>query len=371
VVTPSTAEDGASAARLPALAAFSLFLSTVEYMIPKPLPFIRLGLANAPLLLALRLPAASFFLLVSVKILGQAFISGTLFSYVFLLSLSGTAASAAAMYLLRRAVPEKYMSLAGISITGALVSNIIQVALACFFFLGPGALYIAPPFIAMGILSGTALGLFCQHFTAKSRWYNGAPAEARNPLQADATENAAGKHKKRPLLDTDKLPPAPLFAAGLLMSAITLFLRLPAARFVLFLVFLLAAFVTGKAGNIFLTFIFFAVIVISNALVPYGRVILKIGVFSLTEGALMQGIGKAATVEGLVMLSRVTVSPRLRLPGRAGALLAEAFMLLNRLLERKKTIHSKTFISDIDRVLNEIAPLPPPRVQAKRGAARY
>ena len=98
------------------------------------------------------------------------------------------------------------------------------------------------------------------------------------------------------------------------------------------------------------------VIVLFNALLPYGRLIWRVGPVSLTEGALLQGVGKAATVEGLVMLSRITVSPRLRLPGRAGALLAEAFTLLNCLLEKKGTIHAKTFIGDIDRVLGEIAP---------------
>jgi heptaprenyl diphosphate synthase len=341
---------------LPALAAFSLFLSTVEYMIPKPLPFIRLGLANAPLLVALWLPPSSFFLLVFVKIFGQALISGTLFSYIFLLSLSGTALSATAMYLLRRAVPEKYMSLAGISIAGALISNITQIVLARFFFLGPGALYIVPPFLAMGVASGTALGLFCQHFTAKSRWYNGAPVETGDPVKAATVVAVAGRGKRRHLLDTNKVPPAPLFTAGLLLSALILFVESPPAKLLLFLVFLLAALAAGKAGNIVFTLVFFTVIVLFNTLIPYGRVIWRFGVFSLTEGALLQGINKAATVEGLVMLSRVTVSPRLRLPGRAGALLAEAFTLLNRLLEKKKTIHAKTFISDIDKLLSDLAP---------------
>ena len=349
-----------TASRLPVLAALSLFLSTVEYMIPKPLPFMRLGLANAPLLIALRLPPSSFFMMVFVKILGQALISGTLFSYIFLLSLSGTTLSATAMYLLRRASSEKYMSLAGVSITGALVSNITQIALARFFFLGPGALYIMPPFLAMGMVSGTALGLFCQHFTEKSRWYNGAPVETGAQAEAAALETAPGKHGRRrgrrPLFDTNRLPPAPLFSAGLLLSAFMLFVEAPLTRTALFLVFLLAALVTGKAGKLIFTLIFFMVIVLFNALLPYGRLIWRVGPVSLTEGALLQGVGKAATVEGLVMLSRITVSPRLHLPGRAGTLLAEAFTLLNRLLEKKGTIHAKTFIGDIDRVLGEIAP---------------
>ena len=35
------------------LAALALFLATVEHVIPKPVPFLKLGLANLPLLVGL------------------------------------------------------------------------------------------------------------------------------------------------------------------------------------------------------------------------------------------------------------------------------------------------------------------------------
>ena len=60
--------------------AFCLFLSTVEFLIPKPLPFFRLGLANLPILIALRFHRPRFVLsLVALKILGQGLINGTPF----------------------------------------------------------------------------------------------------------------------------------------------------------------------------------------------------------------------------------------------------------------------------------------------------
>jgi heptaprenyl diphosphate synthase len=346
------ARTGAAVSKMAALAALSLFLSTVEYMIPKPLPFIRLGLANAPLLIALKLPPASFFMLVLVKIFGQALISGTIFSYIFLLSLSGSLVSAAAMFFLRLAVPEKYMSLTGISITGSFLSNVTQMTLARFFILGPGAVYIMPPFIAAGVVSGTALGLFCETFTRKSLWYRDERPSA--PLTSVATPSPP-PCKKKPLLDTYAFPPKALFLAGLSMSVFMLLSGHLLVRLVLFCVFLLAALAAGRAGSLLFTFIFFAVIVAFNTLIPYGRVIFEAGIFRLTEGALLQGVEKAATVEGIVMLSRVTISPRLRLPGRAGALLSEAFLLLPRLLEQKNRIHAKTFIEDVDRTLMELA----------------
>ena len=71
--------------------ALCFFLSTIEYMIPKPLPFLRLGLANIPILLAIDiLPLPAYSVLVLLKILGQGLIGGTLFSYIFLFSAAGS-----------------------------------------------------------------------------------------------------------------------------------------------------------------------------------------------------------------------------------------------------------------------------------------
>ncbi|MDR2803900.1 MAG: Gx transporter family protein [Treponema sp.] len=331
--------------KLPVLGALSLFLSTVEYMIPKPLPFLRLGLANAPLLIALRFPPSTFFTLVFIKIFGQALISGTLFSYIFLLSLTGTMASASCMYILRRIVSGKYMSLAGISVTGSLVSNFTQIALARFFFMGEAAVYIVPPFLAAGIVSGMALGLFCERFIEISRWYKRAPPEILQPPPINIAVSVP---------DTGGFPLL-LFFCGLSLSFFMLLTTSFSCRLILFAIFLIAAVFSGKAGNLLFTLVFFLLIVMFNALSPYGRVIFEAGVFRLTEGALMRGIERAVTVEGLVMLSRVTISSRLRLPGRVGGLLSEAFLLLPRFYEKKTAIHVKTFMQDIDTLLLELS----------------
>jgi hypothetical protein len=229
----------------------------------------------------------------------------------------------------------------------------------------------------MSIISGTALGVFCEHFAEKSRWYHsktttknaggceasdGCEAAPATTAAADDNDRAAGgsfaaggkKAIRGRKLNTDNIPPAVLFFAGLFMAAAMLFTKGVLIRLTLFFIFFLAALAVGKAGNLLFTFMFFFVIVFFNTLIPYGKVLCKIGTFSLTEGGLTQGIEKAAAVEGLVMLSRVTISPRLHLPGKAGALLSEAFLLLPRLYEKKTKIHAKTFISDIDKVLLEL-----------------
>jgi heptaprenyl diphosphate synthase len=133
---------------------------------------MRIGIANLPLMLALDMfPFPPFILLAAVKVIGQALITGTLFSYIFLFSLAGTAVSAPAMFVLRRVFRPTRMSFIGIGTVGAFLSNITQLVLARFFIFGQSVRYIAPPFLAAGLLTGAALGFFCEYFSRRSRWY--------------------------------------------------------------------------------------------------------------------------------------------------------------------------------------------------------
>ena len=157
--------------RLTALAAaICLFLASIEYVIPKPLPFLRIGLANLPLLLALDLfPVSHFFLLLAIKILGQSLIQGSLFSFTFLLSLSGSLASGLVMLGARRLLRGS-TTLVGISILGALASNLVQLTLARYIVFGRSAWMIAPPFLLVGLISSSILGYLAQVYKQRSTW---------------------------------------------------------------------------------------------------------------------------------------------------------------------------------------------------------
>ncbi len=153
------------------LAALCLFLSAVEYLIPKPVPFMRLGLANLPILVALELLSPSrVALLIALKVVGQGLVNGTLFSYVFLFSAAGSAASGLVMLAASR-IPRERLSLVGICILGALGSNIAQIVMARFVIFGAGAWLMAPPFIAVGTVTAVILGLFARKFVGSSSWF--------------------------------------------------------------------------------------------------------------------------------------------------------------------------------------------------------
>ena len=162
------------------LGALCLFLSAVEYLIPKPVPFFRLGLANLPLLLGLRfLNPVDLILVLLLKVLGQGLINGTLTSYVFLFSFAGSAASVLMMSGVYR-FGGKHVSLVGVSLSGALGSSIVQVALAVSFVFGETARVIAPFSIASGIITGLVLGVFAERFVSSSSWLKGIERRYRN-----------------------------------------------------------------------------------------------------------------------------------------------------------------------------------------------
>lgn len=155
---------------VPLLAACCLFLSAFEYIIPKPFPFLRIGLANLPILIGITfLPLPALFLLVFLKIIIQGLVYGTFFSHIIILSAGGALSSSLVMFLLYK-IGNRYISSIGISIAGAMVSNTVQLYLAGILFFGSSVWLISPPFYIIGGISGLLLGLFANSFIEKSVW---------------------------------------------------------------------------------------------------------------------------------------------------------------------------------------------------------
>ena len=343
--------------RLALLGSLCLFLSAIEYLIPKPLPFMRIGLANLPLLLALDIfGPGEFFLLALLKVLGQGIIGGTLFSYVFLFSLAGTFTSAALMYLLRKCLGNKYLGFAGLGCAGAMASNGIQLVLARYLIFGASLRYLIPPFLASGFITGIVLGLICEYFCRHSRWYAGTGTE-ETPPQTAPVQKQQGRRISRwnELFNADEL-----LIAGLLMALIFLLTRSLPGRVVQFFFFCLLAGLSGKKVNPFATLIFMAGIIFFNLLAPYGKVLAVFGPLRVTQGSLLAGLEKALILEGLLMLSRACVKSDLRLPGTIGSLLGESLRILELMREKKgirllqKPIRRGHIIAGIDRLMLEM-----------------
>jgi heptaprenyl diphosphate synthase len=365
------------------LGSFCLFLSAIEYLIPKPLPFMRIGLANLPLLLALDLfPPGPFALLVLIKISGQALITGSLFSYVFVFSLAGSSAAALIMYSLRRLLGKNRIGFTGVSIAGAMLSNLIQLVLARLFVFGEGVRFLAPLFLISGLVSGAALGLFCEAFAARSRWFRRALGEdVTAPCPGEDTcAVAPGSGPPRRKRDARRLGrqerwsrlfrSGDLFIAGLFMMLVFLFTTSLVSKALQFLFFLALAFFSGRKIRPVLALLVMLGIVAGNLLVPYGKILAEWGPVQLTQGALLAGLRRALTLEGLVFLSGAFIRADLRLPGVFGAALGESFRLFAVLQNRNTNFDRKRVIEGIDGLMLELeqsgaaepkAPPPGPR----------
>jgi len=149
-------------------------------------------------------------------------------------------------------------------------------------------------------------------------------------------------------------PPWALAAAGAAISAAFLFQRSLALRAAMFIVFFASAWLSGKKVSPIATVIVSAGIVAANMLVPVGRVLAQLGPFRITETALLDGIGKALVFEGLIYISKASILPGLRLPGRFGSLVARAFVYYDRIVEYKGSVRPATLIGDADRLMLKI-----------------
>ena len=349
----SAAQAGGSLSRgsgetpntLAMLGALCFFLSALEYLIPKPLPFMRIGLANMPLLLALNvLGVRDFFVLVVLKIAGQGLIGGTFLSFVFLFSIVGTFASAAVMYALGALPGKLRFGFVGISCAGAMVSNTAQLLVARHLLFGAAARYLAPPFLAAGFVAGVALGIICEYFCRSSQWRRmrarGGEADGLSAADAVAAQSElVARDEARGLRRESRLSGLfradELFVAGLLMALVFLHDRSMPGHFMQLLFFCALAWFFGKKNNPLVTAVFMAGIVFFNLLAPHGRVLFSLGPLSVTQGSLLVGLERAVTLTGLLMLSRACVRSDLRLPGAAGSLLAETLRLLELMRGRK------------------------------------
>ena len=152
----------------------------------------------------------------------------------------------------------------------------------------------------------------------------------------------------------DLFGPNALAVTGLVIMPALLFNSSTPFRVLLFLFFWLLAALAGKKNNPLLTLLVILGIVVFNLIVPYGRVLFSAGPLKITQGALIAGIHRAATLEALIMLSRLTIHPDLRLPGLFGELIGESFRVYGLLINQKHRVARKTLITDIDRLLFEL-----------------
>ena len=96
-------------------------------------------------------------------------------------------------------------------------------------------------------------------------------------------------------------------------------------------------------------------IVAFNLMPPHGRILYTFGNFRITLGALMTGISRAVTLQGLIMLSKLSIRRDLKIPGGFGAIIGESFRYYANILDSKTRITRKNIIEDIDKLMIDLS----------------
>lgn len=292
--------------------ALCMFLSMIEYAIPKPLPFMRLGIANMGIMLALYvLPIRQVLLLTLIKVLLQALISGTFFSYIFLFSFLGSFSSVFAMLLCKDIFKSK-ISFLGICLSGALANNLCQILLSYLIIFRSSTSYIAPILLISGFISSLILGLFTQKFVKNSIWYDSLFCDnvdfqsenfyANQEIEFDVLKNKKFNSKK--------------------------FLK-----------------------NLFSSFILLLSIMFFSLLLPSGKLLFSIGSFKITQEALFLGLRRGLILILSVYISKFVILFLPPIKGKFGSFINLIFVYFKELStfnDKNENSRNENFLKKLD-----------------------
>jgi len=138
--------------------ALAITIFVLENLLPRPLPFMKFGLANIIILYVLITMNFHSALLITIfKTLIGGLFTGLLLSPTSLLSLSGSLASLLIMFLLLKSGIN--FSVIGISINGAVIHNLTQLAVVRSILIKEDSIfYLTPLMIILGLITGMFTG---------------------------------------------------------------------------------------------------------------------------------------------------------------------------------------------------------------------
>jgi heptaprenyl diphosphate synthase len=148
-------------------AGLSAFLGVAENFIPSPIPFLKLGLSNIPVCLGFTVFSfkESLFIILFKVVISHLF-KGTLFSYLFLIGLSGNILFLLIGYPFYQLF-KKHISFVSLSMISALSHNAGQIMMAYFFIPAKPLYFIALLFLVLGVIFGFINGVICNIINEK------------------------------------------------------------------------------------------------------------------------------------------------------------------------------------------------------------
>ncbi|MGL6064801.1 MAG: Gx transporter family protein [Fusobacteriaceae bacterium] len=152
---------------LTAFVLLSVYLSLGESIIPKPFPWMKLGLANIATIIALEKFGSKMALeVVLLRIFIQGLMLGTLFTPSFVISLSAGIVSTLSMIYMYRF--RKYLSLISISVVSGFSHNLLQLIVVYYLMFrnvdlsSRAIMLFVWIFLGLGVLSGALTGVIVE-----------------------------------------------------------------------------------------------------------------------------------------------------------------------------------------------------------------
>lgn len=332
-------------------------------LVPKPVPFLHFGFANAVIMIAaFVLPFTSFLLLLLLKVLGQAVLTGSALSYIFVFSLAGSFASGICSFVLAKLLHDK-ISFIGISCAAAAASNLAQLLLAYFFIFGRGTFSFAAIVLLFGFFSSLGLGFFVTVFTEKSYWYKSLflhddeiPEQIRfeykqvrqmqKSIQESCTDDTNHKNSEK----NKKIFFAKLLVL-LIIMVLNFFLKGFLFKCTVFVFSLLVCIFSKTKINVKAFFIFALSIFLVNMFQYNGEVLFTFWIFTVTKNTLVLSLEKIFTFQSILFFSKWIFSTRVVFSGRFGLLLAKSFNTFYRLQANAHLLDRKNILGSLDRLL--------------------
>jgi len=144
--------------------AIGLIMFIFESLIPRPLPWLKPGLANTATLIALYLFGfrAAMIVVIGRVVLGSI-IMGTLFNPAFVLAIGGGVMATLMMAFFKK-IGSSIFSIFGISVIGAVTHNIMQLILVFFILIKQFHIfYLLPLLIISALFTGIIVAFISYH----------------------------------------------------------------------------------------------------------------------------------------------------------------------------------------------------------------
>ncbi len=292
------------------LTSLSLLFSYAEFFLPR-FAFFKLGLSNIVILSSLNLNFSSFMILCVLKSLSSSFLSGTLFSPFFLISLGQSIFSGLLMFGLNLIFKKcKFISIYGISVLGSAFSALVQIFLASLY-LGFGTFRFLGYLLLFSIFAGIFTAYFCiklnlQSYVESKKNLSLPEDFLQNDFELNLKSESNSKSEKsaKSKNKTSKTKSIILILLILIFSVAIFMIQNIYILIACFVISLVLQIIFGRKVLILPHIFTWIFVIISCVLIPSGKNLFMIFKFPVTQGSLLLGIKKSLQLSSTMALSQ-------------------------------------------------------------------